>query len=140
MKNKMIVVAIMVLFSSFTLVCLGWAQEQKAADYVDEDAFTVETVSGEVSGITKNYISVIFDRDYDAGTEEEALIPIGPNTAIKHKKSINEIKKGDLISIEYENPTENSKRKPMAKTINFIQSSVDNLVSETIDNAVGPQE
>lgn len=142
MKNKAIVIGIVAVFVCFTFIYKAFAQEQaqKAADNVDEDAFTVETVSGEVSGITKHYISIIYDRDYEAGTEEEALIPFDPNTAFKHKKSIDEIKRGDLISVEYEKPTENSKRKPRAKTINFIQSGVDNLVSEIVDNAVGQQE
>jgi hypothetical protein len=146
MKNKAIAAGIVILFTSFTFIYFAWPQEQggklqassaegqKAADNADEDAFTVETISGEVSGMAKNSISIIYDRDYDAGTEYEVLIPIAEETAFKHKKSLQDIKVGDLVSVEYEKPAENSKRKAKAKTINFVQSGVRSLATESFSS------
>lgn len=108
-----------------------------AADEDKEDAFTVETISGEVSGMTKNSISLIYNHDYDTGTEYEILIPVGPSTALKHKRDFSEIKKGDLISVEYEKPGEGSKRKAVARGVTFIQSGVSGLVSEAVDSTYG---
>jgi hypothetical protein len=97
----------------------------------EEDlSFTTETVSGEISGITERSISIIYDRDYDTGTEYEMLIPLDKDTKLRHKGSIKELKVGDLISIEYEKPGEKSKHKTRAATVSFIQSSVTGLATK----------
>lgn len=116
------------------------AKEKAASETQDDYAFTVETVSGEVSGIDKNYISIVYERDYDSGTEYEMLIPIDSKTAVKHKTKLADIKVGDLVSVEYEKPvpedevsedeTFKDKRQTKARVVNFIQSGVGNLVSE----------
>ncbi len=109
----------------------GSGQKQKeAAQAADEDAFTVDTVSGEVTVIGKDFISIVYDHDYDTGTEYEIMIPLEKSTALKHKKNLSEIKAGDLVSVEYEKPVEGSKRKVKARTINFIQSGISGLTTE----------
>lgn len=113
----------------------GGAAAQSEED--KEDAFTVETVSGEVAGMTKNSISLIYNRDYDTGTEYEILIPLGSSTVLKHKRDFSEIKKGDLISVEYEKPGEASKRSAIARGVTFIQTGVSGLVSEAVDSVYG---
>ena len=104
------------------------AQEAAPAE---SETFTIETVSGEVSGITKKSVSIIYDKDYDNGTEYEILIPVDDKTVFRHKNNLSEIKKGDLVSVEYAEPPLGSKTKIMAKTINFVQSGVGGLVSNS---------
>lgn len=96
----------------------------------EDDSFTLATVSGEISGITKKGISVIYDRDYDAGTEYEIMVLVDNKTKFKHKKDLSELKVGDLISVEYEKAGEKSKHKGMATTINFVQSGVTSLATK----------
>lgn len=108
------------------------AQQVAPQDVIEpqDESFTTETVSGEISGITKRAISIIYDRDYDTATEYEMLIPLDKDTKLKHKGSMKELKVGDLISIEYEKPGEKSKHKTRAATVNFIQSSITGLATK----------
>ncbi|MEK7850192.1 MAG: hypothetical protein AAB213_05205 [Candidatus Omnitrophota bacterium] len=141
MKNKLFQIRLLIGLAVFTLIAVSFVyaqsqapKEQKPIELNEaakqqEEAFTVESISGEVSGITKNSVSIIYNRDYDAGTEYEMLIPINEKTSVKHIRSLAEIKVGDLVSVEYEKPAENSKRKAMTKTINFIQSGVASLAT-----------
>lgn len=112
----------------FALASFAYAQDKPTAN-PDEDAFTVEIVSGEVSGITPTTISLIYDRDYDTGTEYEILVPYDEKVTLKHKTKLSEIKKGDLISIEYEKPAQGSKKVAKARMITFIQSGVSSLAT-----------
>lgn len=141
MKNEKVFAIIMfVFFSGFATS--AWAQQKavKKADIqaVEDEPFTMMTVSGEVAGITKNTISLIYDRDYDTGTEYEILLPYDEDVAVKHKAKLNEIKKGDFIAIEYEKPLEGSKKVAKAKTVIFIQSAVNTLASEPGVSAAEP--
>jgi hypothetical protein len=144
MKNKTIEMGVVAAFVCFTFICFSWAQGPQntnktaaAAVQADDDSFTVETVSGEITGINRSSISVLYDHDYDAGVEYEVLIPTDENTVFKHKRNLKELKVGDLISAEYEKPVEGSKHKGRAKVINFIQSGVKNLVTEALPDNSG---
>lgn len=148
MKNLMILTAVLGLMISLLVGTAGFAQssEAKTKDITgkgekaqiqlsdeerDQDKFTVDVVSGEVSGIAKNYISIIYDRDYDLGTDYEIMIPVEPSTVLRHKQNFSDIKVGDLVSVEYEKPLPGSKRKSLAKTVMFIQSGVGSLATDS---------
>ncbi len=108
------------------------AAEQASKDK-EKDTFTIATVSGEISGITKRSISVVYNRDYDTGTEYEVLIPVDDGTQFKHKQALSDLKVGDLISVEYENPDKDSKHKARARVVNFVQSGVSTLTTQPKD-------
>jgi hypothetical protein len=98
---------------------------QKAVQAPDApEVYTTESVSGEVSAIGKRYISVVYNTDYDTGTEYEVMIPITENTVYSHTKGLSDIKRGDLVSIQYKKPAEGSKGTASAETISFIQAAV----------------
>ncbi len=149
MKNSPIGYGITILLMSTFIICPLFAKdepeaskqlsakEKSGSETPVEYPVTVETVSGEVSAIDKNYISIVYDRDYDSGTEYEILIPFDSKTAVKHKTKIADIKKGDLVSVEYEKPVEAKDGKLKAKSVNFIQSGVGELVSDTVDGLAG---
>jgi hypothetical protein len=128
MKNFILALMIMMMTAG-----LAMAQEETGAQPqapAEDDSFTSATVNGEISGISKKKISMIYDKDYDTGTEYENMVLIDDMTQLRHKKDLSELKIGDLVSIEYEKPGENSKHKALAIAITFIQSGVGNLVSE----------
>lgn len=82
-------------------------------------------VSGEISGISKNYISVVYEKDTENGIEYEMLLPIDKDIQLEYKKSLGEMKIGDRVSIQYEDTTtEDSEKqktfKREAKVVTFV--------------------
>lgn len=103
----------------------------------EPEVVTVETVSGEVSGVTKDGISIVYNRNYETGMEYEIVVPIDKRTALKHLKNLDEIAEGDLISIEYQ---KSNKNPAYARTITFIQHAATGLVSKEEPVEEVPQE
>ncbi|HNQ51308.1 MAG TPA: hypothetical protein PLP56_06330 [Candidatus Omnitrophota bacterium] len=63
---------------------------------------SVKQVQGEVSNIGKRFISLVYDRNEEAGTESEMLFPIdAQHIKLEHKRSISEISQGDTVLIIY---------------------------------------
>ena len=86
-------------------------------------------VSGEISGISEKFISVVYEKDKEKGIEYETLVPIDKDVKIEHKKSLSELKIGDRVSIQYEDVTvEDSDKqqtlKRKAKIVRFVRSAV----------------
>jgi hypothetical protein len=120
-----------------TLISTGYCQSSKALEkskgsedvLIEEpEVYRTETMSGEVSWVGKNYISIVYDRDYDTGTESEIMVPVTEKTVFKHVKGLKELQQGDLVSIEYNKPL--GKGKTNARVVTFIQRSVSDLVSK----------
>ncbi|MEA3437057.1 MAG: hypothetical protein U9R43_11370 [Thermodesulfobacteriota bacterium] len=86
-------------------------------------------VSGEISSISENFISVVYENDKEKGIEYEMLVPIDKDVKIEHKASLSELNIGDRVSIQYEDATvEDSDKRQMlkreAKIVRFIRSAV----------------
>lgn len=86
-------------------------------------------VSGEISAIGKDYISIIYKRDEKKGTEYEMLVPIDTSTKLERKKSLSELNIGDTVKIQCEDMTleDTSGEKKMerkAKVISFVSPAV----------------
>ncbi|MCK5161165.1 MAG: hypothetical protein KAQ99_06280 [Candidatus Aureabacteria bacterium] len=86
-------------------------------------------VSGEISGISEKFISVVYEKDKEKGIEYETLVPIDKDVKIEHKKSLSELKIGDRVSIRYEDATveDSDKRQTLkrkATVIRFVRSAV----------------
>ncbi len=82
-------------------------------------------VAGTVSGITKNYISVLYDQDKEKNIDYEMLLPVDKDVQLEYKNSLSEIKVGDRVSVQYEDTTtENSEKektlKRKAKVVTFV--------------------
>ena len=147
MKSKFLLLEVTVSFIFFTfLIYFAWAQEQAAQPQNAEitvqpqeaDEVVMKTVTGEVSAINSRGVAVVYDRNFDTGTEYEIYIPIDKNTVLKHKTSIKDIKAGDLISVNYAQPKKGS---ALAKVIDFIQSSVtSSLVSSAESHPAAKQQ
>lgn len=90
---------------------------------------TAEIIGGEVGAISNNFISIIYSKDEQKGTEEELALPISKDVKIRHKKSIHEIKTGDTVEVEYEVTKQDGKvisRK--AKIITFLNPAREEVV------------
>lgn len=85
-------------------------------------------VTGEISGISKKFISVVYNKDEETGVDYEMLIPIDENVQVEHKKGLGEFKKGDTVSVEYEDATveDSAKQRKMRRKgtlVSFVRSA-----------------
>jgi len=122
MKRKMAIAVIAVA------AVLGYAITVFAAQDETVTKTTGGVVNGEISGITKKFISVVYKKDAETNTDYEMLILIDENVRLDHKKSLSELNVGDSVSIEYEDATveDSAKRQKLrrtAKVISFVKSA-----------------
>lgn len=99
-------------------------KEGKAASIINE-------VEGEVSAVSKYGIAVVLLRDLGKGTETEIFLPFEKEKIkIIHKRNIEEIQAGDIVKVEYEIISEQTKEDESsrfnAKTITFLKPAQKN--------------
>jgi len=63
-------------------------------------------VAGRVSGISKNYIAIAYGSDEATHTEYEMLIPLDKSLNLTHVKTLDQIKVGDTVSIQFDETVE----------------------------------
>jgi len=94
---------------------------------------TIKAVSGEVSGISSNFIAILYGQDKK--TSYEIGLAIDKETRVERKFSLKQIAVGDTVSVEYEETTQTIKEKTekgqekdvvrvlsrLAKVITFIR-------------------
>ncbi len=94
-----------------------------AGDEVKES----KTISGKVGFINNEFISIIDQSDEGQGIEHEILMYRDKDLEVKNKASLNEIKPGDVIQIEYEKSTKTSKdvrkSKQTVKSVKFLRAA-----------------
>ncbi len=99
------------------------AEEKDARKIIGRSA---KEIQGEVSWIGKDKIAVTYKRDDAKGGEYEILLSFDKNSVrLVHKKSLGEIKIGDVVRIEYDETKEDSKGTEkinyQVKTIGFVR-------------------
>ena len=95
-------------------------------------ARVAKEIQGEVAGISKDSIAIIYNRNEATGEEYEMSFPVAKEVDIVHKKSINEIAVGDTVNVQYEEITEKSAEdkekdpeiKRQVKVITFLRPAV----------------
>lgn len=128
MASKVIRIAVVCVIS---LIFLNLAyplkaQEAPAKEKEIKKTVTVKTIQGEVSGISSNFIAVVYGQDKK--TSYEMAFNIGKDAKIEYKKSLKEISVGDIVAVEYEETVEIKKgEKPrttqrVVKMIKFLKS------------------
>jgi hypothetical protein len=88
------------------LAPLSLAQENKNEEEVTKKTLDKE-ISGQVSGISANFIAVLYDKDKKR-SYEMALI-IDKNTKVEHKNKLKEIQIGDTVLVKYAETTKTYK-------------------------------
>lgn len=88
------------------------------------------TITGTISAVSSDSISVAYHEDKAKGIEYEMLLPLDKTFNIENKKGLNELKIGDTVKITYEDVASenvNSKEQKIerkAKIVSFIRSAV----------------
>lgn len=107
------------------LAVTGFALEEKERKIVKT---AKDQITGEITRIGKNSISVLYNQDKENGIEYEMVIPIDNNVGLEHLKSLNNLKVGDQISIQYEDTVleqsdKSEKIERKASVISFIKAA-----------------
>ena len=135
-KLRRLIIFIMALtaFAVFGRGLIAYAQN----DTPKKTGRIMKGVSGEVSAISKDFISVVYRRDEAKGSEEEIALPVAKDVIVEHKKSIAEIGAGDLVDVELEEYTEETpegpKSKREAKVIRFVSAAPKQANSVVLDS------
>jgi len=128
------IAASLIVVSFVCLISFSFAETLKSVEKKAEAAGKNEmiiksadkSIQGEVSGINKRNITVIYNRNEAAGTEEEMMVSINKGTQLMHKRNYSEIKEGDLVNVEYEEQVvqlDDGKQETrlVAKAIKFVK-------------------
>jgi len=95
-------------------------------------------VSGEVTGITKDTISVMYYYDNAENKEYEILLPIAKDVKLGHVKSLSELLVGDIVNVQYEEITEEDnvgkRTNRFAKVISFSRRPQKKPESSALDS------
>lgn len=106
------------------ITCIASAEKVKGES--QKSTSTIKELQGEISGISKESISIIYNRDLEKGIDYEMLLPIEKgNIQLIHKNSLDELCVGDTVRLQYEEETkedeEGRKIKRKARVISFIK-------------------
>lgn len=88
------------------------------------------TITGTISAVSSDSISVAYHEDKAKGIEYEMLLLLDNAFTIENKKNLSELKVGDTVKITYEDVTsekiENKEQKVerKAKIVSFVRSAV----------------
>ena len=81
---------------------LGAVTTPQAKNVARVHSLTVKQVQGEISGIGKKYIAVIFARDTASGAESEIMIPFNPKTIkFEHAHGLSDLEQGDQVRVQF---------------------------------------
>jgi hypothetical protein len=129
----------------FSLNSAAVAEEKKEEDKVKIKKI-MKSTEGEISGLSNNFIAVIYGQD--AKTSYEMALNIGKDVKIEHKNSLKDIGVGDIVGVNYEETIETKEgEKPrvvsrIAKVIKFIKAAQPILESSALvsKEAESPQQ
>ncbi|MBU4479651.1 MAG: hypothetical protein KKH34_11285 [Candidatus Omnitrophica bacterium] len=126
-KRNMVKIALILLLWAVSLPSLNcYAQENKEKAKEKSAVSVTKTIQGEISGIAKDSISIVYQRDVEKGIEYEIVLLLDEkNVQLVHKSNLKQFKAGDLVEVQYEEITEEykegQKSKRSAKMIRFIK-------------------
>lgn len=84
-------------------------------------------LSGEVSGISSNFVAILYGVDNERQTSMEMAFTIDKDAKVDGKKSLSEITPGDTVSVAYEETTQTDEKgytrvkERVVKRITFIK-------------------
>ncbi len=95
------------------------ATEQKES----KQRVELKEVQGRISWLRKDMIAIVYAATETS--EEEILLPLSKDTRLLHLKSLEQLRVGDVVSIQYEEITEETPEGPrvnlVAKTVIFVR-------------------
>ncbi len=129
---SMILSVVFVLGFNMTVLAQETKQEVKQDTKKEAEKAKISNISkeitGEVSAVNKNGIAIIYNRDLGKGSEDEIFVPLDNTVKLVHKQSIADINVGDVVSVLYEEVSENTKEgvvnKFAGKIVTFVKPAV----------------
>jgi hypothetical protein len=112
----------------------------------EKEVVVAMEVSGTVSGLTPNFIAVIYGRNEAEKVSLEMAFSLDKDVRIAHKNSIQEIGLGDEVRITYDEVTRiNAEgkiiaRKRVAKEVAFVRQAQKVQETGTLVSETEPQE
>ena len=108
-----------------TLFAAEPAAQQKEEKHEPKAEVVTNEITGSVSGIGRNYITVNYKHDAEKGAEYEVYFPIDANVQVQNKKNISDIAVGDRVGIIYEetridDPDKGKETKRKAKIVRYV--------------------
>jgi hypothetical protein len=113
------------------LLCLGGiaaAEEGQTGKGEPQVTTATKEMTGEVSGISKNFIALVYGESKDAALE--MTFAVDKDVKVERKKGVSEIGVGDTVSVTYDETTETIERENkketrikerVAKVITFVK-------------------
>ncbi len=111
------------------LICLsnvnsGLAKEPPKQEEIKRSV-ALKELQGEITWVRKNKIAIVYKTDETGSADSEILLPVSPDVKLVHIQSMEQLKAGDVVSIQFEEATEESegasKTARRAKTITFVK-------------------
>lgn len=124
MKNKKLFVIALAAGLTVLWSCVLFAQEGEKQEKPKTTSIFKE-MEGQVSAVNKNGIAIVYNRNLAEGLEEEMFVPLDNSIRLVHKKKIEEIGVGDIVSVQYEEITRQAKEGPVkilkGTTVTFLK-------------------
>jgi hypothetical protein len=86
---------------------IGYAKEKEDPNIIKE--VTVKKITGEVMGISQNFISVLYGIDEKKQASLEMAFDIDKDVKIENKVDLKQINIGNIVTVTYEEITEKLK-------------------------------
>jgi len=86
---------------------IGYAEEKEDPNIIKE--VTTKKITGEVMGISRNFIAVFYWKDEKKQDSLEMALNIDKGVKIENKKDLKEISVGNIVTVTYEETTEKRK-------------------------------
>ena len=123
MKRYVILVIAIFGIAAWARSDLLLAQEAKPRRIV-----LAREIAGTVSGISNNFVAVVYGRDPKSGILSEMAFNVGKEVKIKNKKSLKEMNPEDSIKVLYDEITETKEdgriiKSRVAKEIVFLRAA-----------------
>lgn len=124
MKSKRVFVAALAAGAMILSSCILFAQEEEKQKKPKTTSIFRE-IEGQVSAVNKNGIAVVYNRNPAKGLEEEMFVPLDNSIRLVHKKNIEQISVGDIVSVQYEEISREAEDGPVktlkGATVTFLK-------------------
>lgn len=148
MKAKIIMGLAMVLVLGFMGVALAQKGKPEAKEKnISKSVF--KEITGEVSGISSNFIAIVYGQDKK--TSYEMAFSMDKDVRIEDRKSLKDIGVGDIVSVSFEETTETKKQgdkditrvvSRVVKKIRFIRpgAKIQEIEMRSLEEPEQPEE
>ncbi len=124
-KRIPLIILALVFTLGISSIALAKSAEQGSSRIVKT---STKELTGTISGISIDSISLVYKEDKQKGIEYEILLPLNSDIEIQHKKSLKDFNVGDMASVAFDEvvielPGGEKKVERKIKMISFVRSA-----------------